>query len=429
MRFLLARRERDMETLRELFNRRAYPKDIEKSVSGILDEVRLKGDSALAKFAGKFDGVRMGPRDFRIDEAEFKAAGKITSPALKKHIRLAAKNVEEFAKKQIPRGWTFSPRKGVTLGEKFSPMDRVGVYIPGGAAPLVSTAIHCAALAKIAGVKEIVAVTPPSRGGVNPAVLYAMKVAGVTEAYRLGGVYAIGALAYGTETVRKVEKIVGPGNAYVTAAKKLVYGTVGIDMAAGPSEIMVIADSSANPELVAADLLSQAEHGSGHEQAVLLSTDETLAKAVMGKLAAFSAKLKRSKALLNVIENGIFIVLVEDIATAAKIAGEYAPEHLEIQCKDARRIASKVAAAGAIFIGQWTPECAGDYVAGPSHVLPTGGTAKFFSGLSAEHFFRRSSLIEYSREAIARESSAIADIARTEGLEAHRLSVKIRCGK
>jgi histidinol dehydrogenase len=427
MKFIDASAERNLKKLDLLFQRGAYPHDLELGVSKILDELRRNGDNAIAKFAKQFDAVSMRPANFRIKDSEFSNAEKELSPKLKQYIRFAASNVRTFAKMKIPKSWTFSPRKGIILGEKFSPMNRIGVYVPGGAAPLVSTAIHSATLAKIAGVKDIVAVTPPSKKAVNPALLYAMKVAGVTEAYRLGGVYGIGALAYGTKTIAKVEKIVGPGNAFVTIAKKLVYGRVGIDMVAGPSEIMIIADSSANPSFVVADMLSQAEHGSGYEQAVLLTTDIGLAKIATAKIDAYSKRADASAPLKKVIANGVFVILVKNLDTAAKIASEYAPEHLEILCDNAEKIAEKISAAGAIFLGYWSPEAAGDYVAGPSHVLPTGGTAKFFSGLTVEQFFRRTSIIKYSESALKKEASAISAIADIEGLTAHKLSITARC--
>jgi histidinol dehydrogenase len=422
----LTKKKNGETCLSALFERRAYPPDIEENVKKILTEVKSKGDAALANFAKIYDGVKMSPSDFRITEKEMSQACRKIPSSLKKHIEFAVDNVREFARRKIPKNWKFSPRKGVVLGEKFSPLKRIGVYVPGGTAPLISTAVHTAAIAKIAGVKEIVAITPPSKRGIHPALLFAMKSAGVTDAYRLGGVYGIGALAYGTDTVKKVEKIVGPGNAYVTAAKKMVYGDVAIDMIAGPSEIMIIADSSANPDFIAADLLSQAEHGSGNEQAVLLSTDRDLVEKVEKLILLLSKKIKSSKALENVIEKNTFLVVASDLLTAAKIAGEYAPEHLEIMCRNPETIASKISSAGAIFIGQWAPESVGDYVAGPSHVLPTGGTAKFFSGLSVEQFFHRTSLIKYDEEALRKESGAILAMAETEGLSAHALSVALR---
>ena len=318
-------------------------------------------------------------------------------------------------------------RPGVTLGEKFEPLDRVGVYIPGGTAPLVSTVIHTAGIASAAGVREIVAVTPPGRdGSVHPAVLYAMRKAGVTEVYRLGGVYGVAALALGTESVPKVEKIVGPGNAYVTAAKKLLYGEVAIDMVAGPSEILVIADGNANPAFVAADLLSQAEHGSGLEQAVLVSNSREMIDRVEAEVLRRKSALSRQAAVDRVLERGMFLILAADLDQAAAIASAYAPEHLEIQTGNPKRVARGITAAGAIFLGPWTPEPVGDFCAGPSHVLPTASSARYFNGLETSAFFRRSSLVRYSESALRREVPMVECFAALEGLDAHGRAGTIR---
>ena len=415
------------QQIRPLFERSAYPEEIEKNVRKILKDVRKNGNKALCHYALEFDKVELNPDTLRVSEKEIKKAEKLVSDQNKTAINAAIDNIAKFAKKQIPKPWSFTPRPGVIVGERFEPIDRVGVYIPGGTAPLVSTVIHTAGIAKTAGVKEIVAVTPPGvNGRILPELLYAMKKAGVTEIYRLGGVYAIGALAYGTENITKVEKIVGPGNAYVTAAKKIVYGEVAIDMIAGPSEIMIIADEKVNPKNIAADLLSQAEHGSGLEQAVLLSTSMQIIKQVEKCLIKQMSSLSRIEAVKKVMENGIFLIEVEDMDSAAEIATKYAPEHLEIICKQPGSIAKKVKAAGAIFLGEWTPECVGDFVAGPSHVLPTGGSAKFFSGLTAEHFFRRMSIINYQKKALVREDKFIEAFGTMEGLQAHRKSSEFR---
>jgi len=327
----------------------------------------------------------------------------------------------------MPRNWQAEVRPGVTLGEKFEPLDRVGVYIPGGTAPLVSTVIHTAGIASAAGVKEIVAVTPARRDGtVHPAVLYAMKLAGVTEIYRLGGVYGVAALACGTESVRKVEKIVGPGNAYVTAAKRLLYGEVAIDMVAGPSEILVIADETADPAFIAADLLSQAEHGSGLEQAVLVTTSAPLMEQVEAEFLRQKASLPRLATVDRVMEHGLFLILAPNLNRAAEIASRYAPEHLEIQTVRPERLVKRITAAGAIFLGPWTPEPVGDFCAGPSHVLPTASSARYFNGLETPGFFRRSSIVRYSEKALQREVSVIEAFAGMEGLAAHGRSGTIR---
>lgn len=413
--------------LAPLFNRTAYSNEVEKNVAVILSDIKENGDIAVVKYAKKFDNVTLTTDQFRVTQEEIDEATNLVSSKHKKAINDAIENIAKYAKNQIPKAWEFSPRKGVTVGERFEPLDRVGVYIPGGTAPLVSTVVHTAGIAKTAGVKNIVAVTPPGQDGkILPELLYAMKMAGVTEIYRLGGVYGIAVMAYGTESIKKVEKIVGPGNGYVTAAKKLVYGEVSLDMVAGPSEIMVIADAETNPAHIAADLLSQAEHGSGHEQAILLSTSSQIIDDVKEELSIQAKLLSRSECIEKVLENGIFLIEVKDRVQAAEFATRYAPEHLEIMTEDPKELSNNIKAAGAIFIGKWTPEAAGDFVAGPSHVLPTGGTARFFSGLTAEQFFRRMSIVNYSEEAINKEADNIASFAEMEGLDAHGKSALIR---
>ncbi len=413
--------------LGSLYTRQVCPKDIEESVREIVEDVRLNGDRAVSKYLLKFDSADLKPGRFLVSDCEIRKAGAEVSTATKKAIDTAIRNVTAFSKKRIPRDWNFSPRPGVTLGEKFSPLNRIGAYIPGGTAPLISTSVHTVAIAKCAGVRQIVAVTPPNKEGeIHPALLYALSKSGATEIYRLGGVYAIAALAYGTKTIQKVDKIVGPGNAYVTTAKKIVYGDVAIDMVAGPSEIMVIADRTCRPDFIAADMLSQAEHGSGLEQAVLVTDSSELIGKVKEQLIAQSKLLKRSAPVAKVLANGVFFILVKNIADSAEIANCYAPEHLEIMCLKAETIASKINAAGAIFIGQWTPEPVGDFVAGPSHVLPTAGTAKYFSGLTVEQFFRRTSILKYDKKSFLKELPHIAKFAEIEGLDAHGRSATIR---
>jgi histidinol dehydrogenase len=422
-------KQKNFETVMdELYRRPSFPPEIEAPVREILSDVKKDGNKALKKYAEKFDGVKFKKTaDFTVTEKELDEASTKIHPADAKAIKAALTHISLFASKKIPQPWTFSPRPGVILGERFKPLERIGVYIPGGTAPLVSTAIHTAGIAAAAGVKEIVAVTPAnSEGKIHSAILYALKEAGATEIYKLGGVYGIGALAYGTKSIRKVEKIVGPGNAYVTAAKKLVYGETAIDMVAGPSEIMIISDSKSNPAYIAADMLSQAEHGSGFEQAVLLSTSKKLIKSVADELQKQAEKLSRKNTIRKVMEKGIFMVYVKDMGQAAEIAGNYAPEHLEIICERAGNVAKNVKAAGAVFIGPWTPEPLGDFMAGPSHVLPTGGSAKFFNGLTVESFFRRMSIINYQKNALEKELPHIRRFARMEGLDGHENSAAIR---
>ena len=410
--------------LAALKSRAAFPPEAEKSAAGIIAGVRSRGDAALVEYAAAFDHVSLTPDDFRIREDEIDAAVKTLCRRDKAAIRAAYANVREFARATRPRSWRYSPRPGVVLGEKFTPMDRVGVYIPGGTAPLVSTVIHTAGIASAAGVREIVAVTPP--GTIPAATLYAMRLCGVSEIYRLGGIYGVAAIALGTETIRPVQKIAGPGNAYVTAAKKLLYGEVAIDLVAGPSEVLIIADAAANPAFIAADLLSQAEHGSGLEQAVLVTDSRPLIGAVEAELLRQRESLKRRKTIDRVLDHGLFLIQTRNLDDAAELAGEYAPEHLEIQTASPERLAAKIKAAGAIFLGEWTPEPVGDFCAGPSHVLPTASSAKSFNGLETSSFFRRTSLVKYSRAAIQREIPIIEVFGRMEQLDAHGRSGSIR---
>jgi len=427
MKILCHKNKQYTKQVNELISRKAFPDEINEPVKKILDNIKKRGNNAISEYALEFDKCELNSDQFKVSDDEIIEAYNNICALTKDSIETVIFNVTEFARKQLPKNWNYSPRHGVTLGEKFNPLDRIGAYIPGGTAPLVSTVIHTVALAKTAGVKEIVAVTPPGKDGkIIPELLYAMKEAGATEIYKLGGVYGIGALAYGTETINKVEKIVGPGNAYVTAAKKYIYGETAIDMVAGPSEILIIADENSNPNFIAADMLSQAEHGSGHEQALLVTTSKLLIEQVKSAIEHQAAKLSRSDAIKKVVANGIFLIEVENIDYAIELTNNYAPEHLEIHCKDADNIAQKIKAAGAIFIGEYTPEPVGDFVAGPSHVLPTGGSAKYFNGLTVNSFIRRTSLIKYNKQALEREIPAIERFAAMEGLDAHGNSALIR---
>ncbi len=414
--------------LAALIERPAILPEIEAAAAEIIGQVARDGDRALVRYAEKFDGVRLSPGQFRVGEDEWARAESAVSEPLRRAVDLAHAQLADFAGMRIPQSWRAEPRPGVTVGERFLPLSRLGAYVPGGTAPLVSTVLHTVTLAAVAGVEEIVVVTPPKQGGrVDSAILYAARRAGATEVLRLGGVYAVAALALGTETVGKVEKIVGPGNAYVTAAKKLLYGRVALDMVAGPSEIMVVADRTADPRFVAADMLSQIEHGSGHEQAVLATDSGALIAAVREQLTARCERLPRARYIRECMARGVFLIRVRDLAEATDLAGRYAPEHLELICEDAESVAERVSAAGAIFIGPWTPEPVGDFVAGPSHVLPTGGAARYFSGLTVEQCFRRMSVVKYEEAALRRELPAIMALAEAEGLGAHRESAAIRC--
>ncbi len=410
-----------------MLRRDAFTRDIDSAVTEILDDVRLNGDAALCKYAEKFDHAQLTPAEFQLTPQEIAAGCEACDAETKAAIDMAVEHIRDFYSQRIPQNWSYSPRPGVTLGEQFTPMAKVGCYIPGGTAPLISTVCHTVAIAAVAGVKEIVVCTPVHEDKqVNPAIVYASVKAGATAIYRLGGVYAIAAMAYGTATIPKVEKICGPGNAYVAAAKRQIYGNVALDLVAGPSEIAIVADATANPAFVAADILSQAEHGSGREQAFLVSTDRALIDAVAQEIPKQAAQLSRQQCVDSVLANGVFLVEAKDLDEAAAIVSDYAAEHLELLVADPDALAPKITAAGAIFLGQWTPEPVGDYIAGPSHVLPTGGTAKFFNGLTLDAFYRRSSLVKYDHEALMRELPALELFAAREGLDAHGRSGSIR---
>ncbi len=424
----LYRDDKDFQArLGQMLSREPFSPEIEAAAATIIDEVRRRGDEALCDFAEKFDHARLAPSQFRLGDEEVDEACKSVSPEDREAIDMAVAHIQEFYSHTLPKDWSYSPRPGVVLGEQFHPLDIVGCYIPGGTAPLVSTVCHTVAIARTAGVKEIVVCTPPGGAkGIHPALLYACRAAGATAIYRLGGVYAIAAMAIGTATIPKVEKICGPGNAYVAAAKRRLYGEVALDLVAGPSEVLVIADDTANPVYLAADILSQAEHGSGREQAVLVSTDRRILDEAAREIVRQAASLKRQECVQKVLENGLFLVEAADLVDAARIASLYAPEHLELQVADPKALAPKITAAGAIFMGEYTPEPVGDYIAGPSHVLPTGGTARFFNGLTGDAFFRRTSLLSYDREALLREQPALARLTAAEGLDAHGRSAAIR---
>lgn len=424
----LYRDDKDFQArLGQMLSREPFSPEIEAAAATIIDEVRRRGDEALCDFAEKFDHARLAPSQFRLGDEEVDKACKSVSPEDREAIDMAVAHIQEFYSHTLPKDWSYSPRPGVVLGEQFHPLDIVGCYIPGGTAPLVSTVCHTVAIARTAGVKDIVVCTPPGGAkGIHPALLYACRAAGATAIYRLGGVYAIAAMAIGTATIPKVEKICGPGNAYVAAAKRRLYGEVALDLVAGPSEVLVIADDTANPVYLAADILSQAEHGSGREQAVLVSTDRRILDEAAREIVRQAASLKRQECVQKVLENGLFLVEAADLEDAARIASLYAPEHLELQVADPKALAPKITAAGAIFMGEYTPEPVGDYIAGPSHVLPTGGTARFFNGLTGDAFFRRTSLLSYDREALLREQPALARLTAAEGLDAHGRSAAIR---
>ena len=412
----------------KFLERSAFPEEAEKAAAEVLAAIRKDGDKAVAQYVEKFEGAKLTPKKFRVTDAELAAAEAKVSPALKKAVKDAYNRVMKFSKASLKSPWTMKTPKGGSAGEFYSPMDRVGVYVPGGTAPLASTSVMTVTLAKAAGVKEIVACTPAGPTGTpNPVLLYALKLAGATEVYRVGGIQAIGLMAFGTKTVRKVQKIVGPGNAFVTAAKRQVYGYVGIDQVAGPSEIAVLADGTVDAKWVAADLLSQAEHGSGWEKSLLVTQSAAFAEEVKKELFAQTETLSRKALIQRVFDrDGVLFCVTPTLEEGLELVNRFAPEHFEIMCKDALRLMKGVRAAGAVFAGGWTPESVGDFVAGPSHVLPTGGAANMFNGLTPDDFRRRHSYVAFTQGDLAETKATIEAFAQVEGLDAHGRAASIR---
>lgn len=398
----------------------------EATVSEIVQTVRRQGDKALIHYTAEFDGQTLTVDRLRVTGAELDAAYQQISPELLAAIQLAATNIEAFHRQRVPKSWVTFDDLDVVLGKRYTSVDRAGIYVPGGRACYPSTVLMNAIPAKVAGVPRIVMMTPPgAEKTINPAVLVAAQVAGIQEIYRVGGAQAIAALAYGTETIPKVDVITGPGNIYVTLAKKLVYGTVGIDSLAGPSEVLIIADKRANPIHVAADLLAQAEHDP-MAAAILITTDSKFAIAVRDAVGVQLQDHPRKTLTEKSIANYGAIVVVDDLETAAELSNEFAPEHLQLEIADPWGLLDRIRHAGAIFLGDATPEAVGDYLAGPNHTLPTSGAARYASALSVETFMKHSSLIQYSTAALDRVGGAIQALADAEGLTSHGDSVRLR---
>jgi histidinol dehydrogenase len=396
------------------------------SVNRIVDDVKKNGDRALFKYTRKFDGFKLSQKDVRVSREEIDRAKGAVSKEIRSYLRIAAKRIREYQKNRLPREKTFTDPLGNRLGWVVRPIERVGIYIPGGKASYPSTVLMTAIPARIAGVEQICLVTPCPKGEVNPEVLFAASIAGVDSIYRVGGAQAIAALAYGTESIPKVDKIVGPGNIYVTIAKKLVFGYVDIDMIAGPSEVLIISDGLLPAEWVAADLLAQAEHD---ELAVpmLVTNSDRFANEVHRQLSISLKSLKRKEIAKEAIDRQGRIFVVDSLEDAAKLANLIAPEHLELCVRNPRSILKMIKNAGAIFLGNRSTEAFGDYVAGPSHVLPTGGAARFSSPLSVYDFLKMPSVISISKKGFKRLCSPVVGLAESEGLEAHAISVKVRC--
>ena len=395
-------------------------RELEKQVRAIIEAVRDQGDSALLGLTHRFDGVQLDAQQLRVTR------GPKIDATTAQAIATAHQNVRNFARRSLRKNWTVKNAQGAVVGERFDPFHRVGIYVPGGSAPLVSTAIMTVTLAAAAGVPEIVITTPPSASGeINDALLHALQYAGATEIYRVGGAQAIAALAYGTKTIRPVLKIFGPGNAYVVEAKRQVFGQVAIDLLPGPSEILVLADASANAPWIAADLLAQAEHGKG-SSILLVTNSAKLLGDVAKQMNSQLRTLTRQEHLAPVLDSQCALILVKNLEDAVAIANEFAPEHLSIMTKEDEKIAAKIRTSGAIFLGGYSPVAAGDFLAGPSHTLPTGGAGRSFSGLTVDMFQRRTSVVQLDRKSLSKSVETIVAFSAVEGLDAHGRSAQIR---
>ena len=401
----------------------------EETVNRIIADIRERGDEALFEYTKKFDQADISEQNIRVKEEEFEEAYQTVDPEVLRVIRAAIKNIESYHMLQKRNSWFDAKEGGIILGQKVTPLASVGVYVPGGKAAYPSSVLMNILPAKVAGVGRIVMITPPGKDGkVNEGTLVAAREAGVSEVYRAGGAQAVAALAFGTQSVPKVDKIVGPGNIFVALAKKAVYGHVSIDSVAGPSEILVIADETANPRYVAADLLSQAEHDE-LASAILVTTSRKVAEQVNVEIEGFLKQLSRRDILMKSIENYGYILIAQTIEEAVTAANEIASEHLEIVTKNPFEVMTGIRNAGAIFLGEYSSEPLGDYFAGPNHILPTNGTAKFFSPLSVDDFVKKSSIISYSREALENVHADIELFAKAEGLTAHANSIAVRFEK
>ncbi len=401
----------------------------QETVNEILSNVKNRGDEAVFEYTKKFDKAELSSDTLYVTQEEIDEAYELVDDELIEVMKKSIKNVKDFHEKQVRNSWITTREDGVILGQRITPLDNVGVYVPGGKAPLSSSVIMNIIPAKVAGVREIIMATPPGADGkVNPSTLVAANLSGATKICKVGGAQAIAAFAYGTESIPKVDKITGPGNIFVALAKKTVYGNVGIDSIAGPSEIMILADETANPRYVAADLLSQAEHDE-LASAILVTTSRELAEKVSEQVEKFTAKLSRKDIITKSIENYGYILLTDSLKEAIDVVNEIASEHLEILTKNPFDTMTRVKNAGAIFLGEYSSEPLGDYFAGPNHVLPTNGTAKFFSPLSVDDFIKKSSVISYSKEALEEAHEDIIRFAKAEQLTAHANSIAVRFGK
>lgn len=412
--------------LAELDRRSAPSEEVRTAVTGILEAVAGGGDAALVALAEKYDGAKLEPKTLQVSRREMSAAKRAVDKPTKKLLEAAHKNVLRFAKKSLRKGWRGKNAQGTEVGEVFHPFERVGCYVPGGSAPLVSSAIMTCTLAQAAGCPEIVACTPcGADGSVHPALLTALDLSGATEIYKIGGAQAIAAMAFGTETISPVTKVFGPGNPYVVEAKRQVFGAVAVDLLPGPSEIMVIADDTARPDYIAADMLAQAEHG-GDSGIVFVTDSAFLLQMVEAEVQRQVHELSRQEQIQRVLEEGACLVLAKSIDEAIDICNAYAPEHVSLIVKREKHFLPKIRTAGAIFLGNLSPVAVGDFLAGPSHELPTGGAGKSFSGLTVDQFQRRTSVVRLDEKSMAKSAPIVSAFAELEGLDAHARSATIR---
>lgn len=401
----------------------ALDADLMKLVASIIDDVRARGDEALIDYTARFDKVEL--KELRISEEQLRRCAQGVDERVIVALREAIHNVRAFHQRQVEESWTINPADGVQLGQRITPLERVGLYVPGGTAAYPSSVVMNVVPAQVAGVERILVTTPPQTLSENPALAAALLELNVTEVYAVGGAHAIAALAFGTETVPRVDKITGPGNKYVAAAKKLVFGVVGIDSIAGPTEVVIVADDTARPDFIAADLLAQAEHGED-ASAILITTSESLANEVVWEVERQAESLPRREIVESSLKEYGAVILVETLGEACSIVNELAPEHVEIVTRDDEAVAANIRHAGAIFFGAYTPEAVGDYLAGPNHVLPTSRTARFSSALGVYDFVKRTSLLRYSEAAFASVAEPVAVLAEAEALTGHARSASIR---
>jgi len=420
-------RSERFEQSKQLLNRRYLPvPELIQQVSAILADVQRNGDRALRELTKRFDGVDLEPSGLSVNETELAQALGRLDPLVRDALEASKENVQQFARLSRRTDWSTQNAQGASVGERFNPFQRVGIYVPAGTAPLVSSAIMTVSLASAIGVPEIVVTSPPGpQKNLNLDLLCAFQIAGATEIYKIGGAQAIGALAFGTESIRPVAKVFGPGNAYVIEAKRQVFGYVAVDLLPGPSEILVLADHTANPAWVAADLLAQAEHGPG-SVICLVTTKAGLVDMVQLEIQAQLKTLTRKSFLKPVVEQNAFAVIVTDRRQAIEVANSFSPEHLSIVMESADELAEDITTAGAIFLGQYSPVAAGDFLAGPSHELPTGGAGKAFGGLTVDQFQRRTSIVRYDRASLQKSVSILNQFSKMEHLDAHGRSVTIR---